>query len=273
MQRLLVKKRVIHLGFWLKKVCILLAAVSLPFFAKAQANERVEVKTETFLDKSLNFWQNANPLAEGKAAPPPPEQKPFELPRLYNDDEHYNLNTKPLKKAPKIDPDAVFLAVIDCFPSQSTFNAELSLVGGFRQALDEFDDDYPDIASHYVGVVGKIPLYSSNERARQREREYRRRTETSQQVAGFIKAIAARNQAYRELGLYRALEARSQARVSKGIAETSEQVRMLEKITKAHSDVISEESNIIEHRLALAGLCESSKREAINNWLKKMVQL
>ena len=239
----------------------------------AFANEAVDSKAENLLTKTLAFFDNANPLAEGEDAPLPPEQKPFELPRLYNDDDHYNSGTHPIKKAPKIDPDAVFLAVIDCYPSLSTFNAELSLVGGFRQALDDFDEDYPEIASHYVGIVGKIPLYSSNERARQREREYRRRTETSQQVAGFIKAIAARNQAYRELGLYRALEARSQARVSRGIAETSEQVRMLEKITKAHADVITEESNIIEHRLALAGLCESSKREKINNWLKKMVAL
>ena len=157
----------------------------------AFANEAADVKAENLLTKTLNFFDNANPLTEGEAAPAPPEQKPFELPRLYENEQHYNSPAQPLKKAPKIDPDTVFLAVMDCFPSKSTFNAELSLVGGFRQALDDFDEDYPEIASHYVGVVGKIPLYSSNERARQREREYRRRTETSQQVAGFIKAIDA----------------------------------------------------------------------------------
>ena len=205
--------------------------------------------------------------------PPPPEQKPFELPRLYSDETHYNTPSDPLKKAPEINPDEVYLTVMNCFPAKSTFNAELNLVAGYKQNIDSWNDDYPEIADHYVGIVGKIPLYSSNERSRQREREYQRRNITAQHVAGFISAIAARNQSWREIGLYRSLEARAQARVKNGIAETTEQVLFLEKLTTAHANLITNKSKIIEFRLALSGLCENSKRENINNWLIKLTQL
>ncbi len=219
----------------------------------------------------LAAWEKIDPFAE--APPPPPEQKPFELPRLYSDETHFNAPTEPLKKAPKINADEVYLAVLACFPAKSTFNAELDLVAGYKQALDAWDTNYPDIADHYVGIVGKIPLYSANERSRQREREYQRRNITAQHVAGFIAAIAARNQAWREIGLYRSLEARAQARVKKGIAETSEQVLFLEKLTQSHANLISQEAKIMEYRLALAGQCEDQKREPINNWLNKLTQL
>lgn len=232
-----------------------------------------KLHAQTLSDQALKQWEKISPFDKKHTSPPPPEQKPFELPRLYSDKQHYNSPTEPLKKAPLIDPDAVFLTVMGCFPAKSAFNAELSLVGGYKRAIDEWDEGYPDISEHYIGIVGKIPLYSSNERARQREREYQRRNITAQQVAGFISAIAARNQAYRELGLYRALEARAQARVKNGIAETSEQITILEKLVSAHAAVITQQSKVTEYRLALAGLCEDNQREPINNWLKKLATL
>lgn len=75
------------------------------------------------------------------------------------------------------------------------------------------------------------------------------------------------------MGLYRALEAQTQARVKNGIAETNEQLLMLKKLAMVHSDVITQESHVIEHKLALSGLCENAKRENINNWLKKLAAL
>ncbi len=222
-------------------------------------------------DNLVETWEKINPWSE--PVPPPPEQKPFVLPRLYSDEAHYNTPTEALKHAPKIDPDTVYLTVMGCFPAKSAFSAELSLVAGYKNTLSTWDDDLPSISDHYVGIVGKIPLYSSNERFRQREREFLRRNMTAQQVSGFIAAIASRNQAYRELGLYRALEARSQARVKNGIAETTEQVLMLEKTAESHAKVITFESKVMEYRLSLAGLCQDSKRESINRWLKKLAVL
>ncbi len=219
----------------------------------------------------LEYWHRISPW--GEPAEPPPEQKPFELPRLYSDEQHYNSYIEPLRKTPSIDPDSVFTTVLKCFPAQSAFNAELSVVGGFRNGLDQFDQDLPTISSHYVGLVGKIPLYSADERARRREREYQIRTITAQNVAGFIAAIASRNQAYREVGLYRALEARAQARVLNGIAPTTEQVTFLEKVAASHAKVIQQEALIVQYRLALGGLCENSKREQVNTWLMKLTEL
>lgn len=253
-------------GWWFKswkRFCVLCSVLACLAIAK-------HAKTEPMADL-IETWEKVNPWAE--EPPPPPEQKPFELPRLYADDTHFNAASEPLKKAPKINPDTVYLTVMKCFPAKSTFNAELSLVAGYKTALDEWDSDYPDIADHYVGVVGKIPLYSANERSRQREREYQRRNVTAQHVAGFIAAIASRNQAWREIGLYRSLEARAQARVKKGIAETNEQVTYLEKLTQSHANLITQQSKITEYRLALSGLCENAKREPINNWLIKLTQL
>lgn len=230
------------------------------------------VQAETITEKALEKWDEVSPWSD-ETAPPPPEQKPFELPRLYSDKQHYNSPTEPIKKAPRIDPDEVFLSVMACFPAKSLFDAELSLVAGYKQGINEWDEDYPDIADHYVGIVGKIPLYSSNEQSRQREREYQRRTATAKAVAGFVAAIAARNQAFRELGLYRALEARAQARVKNGIAETNEQIVLLKKLAMVHSDVITQQSKVMEYRLGLSGMCENQKREAINTWLKKLAKL
>ena len=230
------------------------------------------VQAETITEAALEKWDKVSAWSE-EDAPPPPEQKPFELPRLYSDKQHYNSPSEPLKKAPRIDPDEVFLTVMECFPGKSFFNAEVSLVAGYKQGVDTWDDDYPEIADHYVGIVGKIPLYSSNERSRQREREYQRRTATAKAVAGFIGAIAGRNQAFRELGLYRALEARAQARVKNGIAETNEQIILLKKLATVHSDVITQQSKVMEYRLGLSGMCENAKRKNINNWLKKLAML
>lgn len=227
--------------------------------------------TEANAPDFVSNWEKINPWSE--TAPQPPEIKPFELPRLNGDSTHYNTPIEPLKKAKKINADSVFLMVMRCFPSKGAFNAELSLVAGFKENLSDWDEDLPDISDHYVGIVGRIPLYSSNERSRQREREFQRRNVTAQHVAGFISAIAKRNQKYRELGLYRALEARASARVLNGIAETTEQITMLEKTAIAHAEIITHEASVIEHRLALAGLCEDSKRELVNDHLKQLAAL
>ncbi|MFS1444600.1 hypothetical protein BCU50_023195 [Vibrio sp. 10N.286.46.E10] len=224
--------------------------------------------TTSELQKS---WEAINPW--GEEPPKPPEVKPFELPRLTGDSTHFNTPISPYKKAKKINADSVFLMVTRCFPAKSAFDAEVSLVAGFKDNLSDWDEDLPDISDHYVGIVGRIPLYSSNEQSRQREREFIRRNITAQHVAGFISAIAKRNQKYRELGLYRALEARASARVIKGIAETGEQVMMLEKTAAAHAEIITQEANVIEHRIALAGLCQSDKRDLVNNHLKDLAGL
>ena len=107
-----------------------------------------------------NDWGIATPWDEPTAQPP--EIKPFELPTLKGDAPHYNTPTPALKPAPKIDPDAIFQTVLNCYPEKSKFKLDLNLVAGMRTNLDEYNsDDWPEISEHYVGIVGKMPLYST----------------------------------------------------------------------------------------------------------------
>lgn len=219
-----------------------------------------------------NDWGIATPWDEPTAQPP--EIKPFELPTLKGDAPHYNTPTPALKPAPKIDPDSIFQTVLNCYPEKSKFKLDLNLVAGMRTNLDEYNsDDWPEISEHYVGIVGKMPLYSTTEQSRERQWEYQRRTATATSVASFTQALADRNYAYRLMGLYLSLEARSQQRVAQGVANVNEQVALLEKVASSHRDVLAHEAKIVEHRLALVALCESSYSDSVNQYLQKLAYL
>ena len=74
----------------------------------------------------------------------------------------------------------------------------------------------------------------------------------------------------RELALYRSLEARSAIRVQSGIVEASEQVGYLEKVATAQDKLVKEETQIMESRLLLAGMCDPLNAERIGSWLKRL---
>lgn len=213
-----------------------------------------------------NDWGIDSPWKEPVA--PPPEIKPFVLPTLTGEAPHYNTPAPALKPAPKIDPDVIFQTVLNCYPEKSKFKLDLSLVAGMKTNLDEYNsDDWPEISEHYVGIVGKMPLYSTTEQSRERQWEYQRRTSTATSVAAFAQALADRNYAYRLMGLYLSLEARSQQRVSQGVASVNEQVALLEKVAGSHRNVLAHEAKIVEHRLALVALCEDSYSKRVNQYL------
>lgn len=210
----------------------------------------------------------------GEPVAPPPEIKPFELPTLKGDAPHYNTPTPALKPAPKIDPDVIFQTVLNCYPEKSKFKLDLSLIAGMKTNLDEYNsDNWPEISEHYIGIVGKMPLYSTTEQARERQWEYQRRTSTATSVAAFTQALADRNYAYRLMGLYLSLEARSQQRVARGVANVNEQVALLEKVASSHRDVLAHEAKIVEHRLALVALCEESYSKSVNHYLLALAYL
>ena len=202
----------------------------------------------------------------------PPEVTPFELPTLTGEKADYNGYINPLEPAPRLDSDAIFQQAIHCYPEPSKFNLELNLEGGLR-SQGVVTADNTTIGREYVGIVARMPLYSASEMNREREREYMRRTRTSEHVGAFISAIADRNHARREIALYRALESRSQVRVQKGLVGTDEQVSYLEKLLTANKALIQAEAEITSSRLAIVGQCEDSKRALLNVWLKRMAAL
>lgn len=221
---------------------------------------------------SANDWGISSPWSEPTVLPP--ESKPFELPTLHGDAPHFNTPIPALLPAPKIDPDTIFESVLHCYPEKSKFKIDIDIVAGVRSNMDEYNsDDWPEISEHYIGIVGKMPLYSTTEQSRERQWEYQRRIATATAVAAFTKALANRNYAYRTMGLYLALEARSQARVSKGIANVDEQVTLLEKVVTAHRDVLTHEATLVEQRLALVAMCEESQSQGMNTYLQKIAIL
>ncbi|MCW8332027.1 hypothetical protein MD588_24860 [Photobacterium sp. SDRW27] len=223
-------------------------------------------------EASEETWNVSLPWSQ--PADPPPDIQPFELPTLKGKTPHFITPAPALKAAPTVDPDAIFTVVNNCYPEKTKFKIDLSLVAGVRSSIDQFNrSDWPEITDHYIGVVGEMPLYSTTEQAREREWEHKRRVNTAKNVATFAQSLANRNHAYREMGLYLVMEARSQARVRQGIANITEQVGFLEKVAAAQRDILKFEAQIVENRLALISMCDNARAERVNQYLKKLVYL
>ena len=199
----------------------------------------------------------------------PPSVTPFKLPSLTGEEADYHEHIPPLTPAPKINADHIFVQAVNCFPAKSLFDVEVHIEGGISNKGFAAGDSSM-VGKSYAGIVARMPLYSPKNTSREREREYLRRTTTSQLIGQFVAAIATRNHAKRASALYTALEARSQVRVQKGLAETSEQVTYMEKLLGAHETLIKAEADITTSRLSIVAQCEDRKRGLLNNWLKRM---
>ena len=202
----------------------------------------------------------------------PPQVQPFKLPTLTGEEADFRGYMNPLIEAPKLDADAIFAQATNCYPESSRFRLEVHLEAGARtQGIITADNK--TIGKNYAGIVAKMPLYSPTSSSREREREYMRRTATSEQIGRLVTAIAIRNHSHRAVALYTALEARSQVRVQKGLTETAEQVGYMEKLLSAHEAFLKAEAEITAARLAISGQCSENRRDGLNNWLKQMAIL
>ena len=200
----------------------------------------------------------------------PPEVKPYQMPTMAGDGLDYHAKPAAIVQAPALDADAIFKAVLACYPERSKFDIDVDLRAAIRSSdVLDLQDTATGLGKSYVGIVASMPLYSGKELDREKEREYMRRKDTAKAVADFVTAIAGRNHAVRELALYRSLEARSAVRVKEGITEALEQVGYLEKVASSQDKLISEEAKIMESRLLLAGMCDPKNAERIGAWLKK----
>ncbi|MGF1727515.1 hypothetical protein [Photobacterium nomapromontoriensis] len=203
-----------------------------------------------------------------------PNIKPFELPTLKGTSPDFHTAVPALQAAPRVNPDDIYLTITRCYPEKTKFKINVNLVAGMRSSVDQYNaSDWPQITDHYIGIVGEMPLYSTTEQAREREWEHKRRVGTAKQVADFVQALANRNHAYREMGIYLAMEARSQARVKQGIANITEQVGFLEKVATAQRDILKFEAKVIENRLALISMCDNISSERVNQYLKNIAFL
>lgn len=214
------------------------------------------------------------PTSAGAVGDAPPETKPYKLPTMLDDGADFHARPAPLVEAPVIDAEAVFNRITACYPAVSKFKIDLNLKGMLASSdMATLEDNTSYLGKSYVGLVASMPLYSSAEVDRLRDREYRRRLDTASTVAELIGGISTRNQSTRELALYRSLEARSAVRVQSGIVEIDEQIKFMEKLAAAHEKIIVQEAKILEARLKLAGSCDPENAEKIGAWLKQIAVL
>ena len=201
----------------------------------------------------------------------PPAVKPFEVP-TFGAKREFRAAPAQWVKAPRVDGDAVFRTIIDCYPNKSNWNIDVNLDAAVRNA-SIVDITGTSIGRASVGIVARMPLYSATEMDREREREARRRIDTAAKVANFVEALAQRNQALRLLGIAAAMESRAQIRVNEGIADATEQIGYLEKVATLEKDVITAESKAMEARLSLISLCRDDVASTVNAYLTDLARL
>lgn len=205
-------------------------------------------------------------------APPPPDVKPYEIPTMRGNkrDFHY---TPPIKLAPVIDADAVFLMVVNCFPERPKWGIELKAVAGARMTdggVSTFDTS--GLAKYYGGIVAEMPLYSAEEMHKQRTQEYQRRGEVAANVAKLLKSLADRQRALRMIGINESVEARSQLRVNEGLAPAEEQIANLKAVADKVADLDEANASISAARLTLVGQCRDEVAENVNEYLKEITR-
>ena len=169
-----------------------------------------------------NLWPWASQNAKD-----PPKIRPYEVP-TFGEKRNFRDAPAQWQKAPKINGDAIFRMVVACYPNKSRWNLDLDLQAAVRNQ-NMVDVTGTVIGKNTIGIVARLPLYSATEMDREREREYKRRTDTAGKVAEFIGQLASRNQAVRSLALAAAMESRAQIRVNEGIADAEEQIKYLDK--------------------------------------------
>lgn len=208
-------------------------------------------------------WASQNPKE-------PPKVQPYEIP-TFGEKRDFR-SAAAWQKAPRIDGDAVFRAVVLCYPEKSRWNLDVELQSALRTA-NAIDITGTAIGKASVGIVAKMPLYSAGELEREQLREYQRRTDTAKLTADFIGEVANRNRALRNIAVAAAMESRAQVRVNQGIADAEEQIRYLDKVSAAEKELIDSEAKIMQARLALVAMCRDSESDRMNSYLTELTQL
>lgn len=199
----------------------------------------------------------------------PPNIPPFEIPTFTGKSVDWKKQLPPINELPKIDGDAIFKTVNGCYPLKSGFGLDISLKAGatYKDSAGSNQINTLDSNRYYAGIVANMPLYSDVEIDRERKLEYQRRMETTATIKTMLEGVASKRRAERMMGLYTALEKRAQVRVSKGVAETAEQIAFLEKVAATQGELDQANATIEAARLALIGQCRPEVEEQVNDFI------
>jgi hypothetical protein len=218
----------------------------------------------------------AAPLARSNSEAPSPERKAFELPTYTGEKPTYHAPPKKTPPAPPPDARDLYERALACWPAPSYMRAEVSVEGRVRSDNGSYVDTSGAITGGSragVSLVARLPLYSAAEMDREREREYGRRVKVADAVGAFVTALGEREKHKRELELMRALERRSQERVKIGVAETSEQVRYLEKVAGIEGELLKLRGQIQKARLEMIGHCSAPTADGLDRHLVQFIGL
>jgi len=210
-------------------------------------------------------WASQNPER-------PPAVKAYEIPTFDGGRREFRDEPPGWVKAPRVDGDAVFTMILHCYPAKSRWRLNVDLQAALKTA-ESLDVTGTTIGSSYVGIVGRLPLYSASDQDREREREYRRRVDTAGLVADFVGQIATRNRAVRNVALSGSMEQRARVRVAEGIADADEQIKYLDKVAAGENSLIMAEAKIMQARLALVSMCREDEADRVNSYLSNLARL
>lgn len=193
--------------------------------------------------------------------------EPFQLPLYSQSDSSGDVSIAPL-----FDMDGVLLKMIRCLPKKSKFKLELDVVTRVGSNGGVFDSNVGQLGRYYIGIVGKMPLYSAAEVDRSLKWESEIRLKISQLIGSIANNVVRVRTALREMGLYLALERRAQRRIKAGIAFTEEQVKYLEKVISSRKMRNEAIAAINVSRLELVALCRSGRREQVSRDLVNIIE-
>ena len=199
----------------------------------------------------------------------PPEIKPFEIPSFTGKPVDWNHPKKAINELPKINGDAIFNIVNRCYPLKSGFGLDISLKAGatYKDTAGNNQINTLDSNRYYAGIVASMPLYSDVEIDKDRKLEYQRRMQTTETIKALLSGVATKRRAERLMGLYEALEARSNERVKQGVVSPDEQIALLEKVATTQGELDQANATIEASRLALIGQCRPEVMNEVNNYI------
>jgi len=214
---------------------------------------------------SLLLLLSISAIAEEKT----PVLQPFEIPTYTGSAVDWKKIKPAINKLPTVDGDAIFKLVNTCYPLKSGFGLDVSLKAGltYKDTSSSSQINTLDSNRYYAGIVANMPLYSDIEIDKERKLEYQRRMQTTDTIKALLSAVATKRKSERLLGLFAALEKRSQERIRVGVASVDEQIAFLEKVATAQGDLDIANATIEASRLALIGQCRPDVAEQVNDFI------
>ena len=171
----------------------------------------------------------------------------------------------PAPAAQEYDGDAIAAAATACSPEPggSWIRPEVALT------VSQDTSDKAGRNQYWAGVTASLPLYSHAEVEKEREKSYQRRVQVAELVGKYLNARGVAQRGARELALWDADETRSRARVSSGVASSSEQEAAADKAIMARERVEGARADMMAARLALLAPCDDAGRAAVEAALRR----